>query len=324
MTEAIMIRQTGGSDVLKLEKMQPPILEKKSVRVNQKWAGVNYVDIYHREGSYMLPSLPSVLGVEAAGIVIEIGSEVTSIRPGDAVAYAGGPVGSYVTERVLPENRLIKIPNGVTMKTAAAAMLKGATAHMVLETVAKIEKGQTVFIHAAAGGLGMILIQWAKILGATTIGTVSSEEKAKLAIAQGLDHAIIYTKEDFVKETKCLTNGKGVDLAIDGIGGETFLKTLNIVKPFGHVSSVGQIKGIPQAISLLELGPKRSIGLSRPSSFQYLSNEDYYRLACKTLFENIEKGLNVMVGQTYELKDAKFAHRDIENGNTTGSILLEL
>lgn len=324
MSHAIRIHQTGGPEVLCFERIPESPLKEGEVRLQQTWAGVNYVDVYHREGSYPLPFLPHGLGVEGAGRVIETGPGVHRLRRGDRVAYAGIPAGSYAEERVLSEHRLKKIPDGLSEESAAGAMLKGITAYMVLQSVGRVEKGQTVFIQAAAGGLGLILVQWARFLGAKTIGTVSSDHKAQEALALGLDHVINYKTEDFVEATMDFTQGRGVDLAIDGIGGEILLRTLDLVRPFGHIVSVGQVRGLTEPLDLLELGPRRSLTLSRPSSLRFISDAKSYDLATQALFEKMQTGLQIVSRHKYTLPEAPAAHRDLEAGKTSGSVLLQI
>jgi len=324
MSHAIRLHQTGGPEVLCFENVPEVPLKEGEVRIQQTWAGVNYVDVYHREGSYPLPLLPHGLGVEGAGRVVETGPGVRHLQVGDRVAYAGTPAGSYAEERVLPEHRLKKIPEGLSEESAAGAMLKGITAYMVLQSVGRVEKGQTVFIQAAAGGLGLILVQWARFLGVKTIGTVSGHEKAKEALALGLDHVINYKAENFVEATMDITQGRGVDLAIDGIGGELLLRTLDLVRPFGHVVSVGQVSGLTEPLDLLELGPRRSLTLSRPSSLRFMSDAKSYDLATQALFEKMQAGLKIVSKHRYTLPEAKAAHRDLEAGKTSGSVLLKI
>ncbi|WP_244486047.1 quinone oxidoreductase family protein [Bradyrhizobium viridifuturi] len=272
MTLSIAMTAPGGVDVFAPVRADLPHPAADEVRLRQTAIGVNFVDIYQRMGLYPVPSMPAVLGVEGAGIVEAVGTEVEAFRIGDRVAYAGLPLGGYAEARNLPASRLVRIPDGIDDQTAAAAMLRGITAHMLLDRVCPVRQGMVVLVHAAAGGLGLILTQWAKRLGATVIGTVGSPDKAELARSHGLDHAIQYRETDFVAEVRRLTDGGGVDIAYDGVGGETLIRTLDAMKPFGSIISVGQASGSLPAIALGELGPRRSLSLARPSFFAYASD----------------------------------------------------
>lgn len=322
MTRIVRMAATGGPEVLTLAELELPPPAPGEARVRHIAAGVNFVDIYQRQGLYALPSLPAVLGVDGAGVVEALGDGVSGLAVGDRVAYAGLPVGGYAEARNIPRGRLVRIPDGIDDRTAAAAMLRGVTAHMLLTRVFRVEKGTTVLVHAAAGGLGLILTQWAKSLGATVIGTVGSAAKAELAHAAGVNHAILYRETDFAAEARRLTDGRGVDVAYDGIGGDTLLRTLDAVRPFGTVASVGQAAGDLPSIPLTELGPRRSIALARPSVFAYANDATAYAAATRALFAQIEAGLQVSIGLELDLAQAAEAHVRLERGDTTGSILL--
>lgn len=322
MTFAISLLSPGGVDRLAPISFDLPPPAAGEVRVRHAAIGVNFVDIYHRTGLYPVPAYPSVLGVEGAGFVEAVGPGVTEFAPGDRVAYAGLPVGGYATERNIPAARLVAVPEGIALDTAAAAMLRGVTAHMLLRRVFPVGPGTRVLVHAAAGGLGQILTAWAKRLGATVIGTVGSPAKAEQALAQGLDHAILYRSEDFVAETRRLTGGVGVDVAYDGIGGDTLTRTLDCVRPFGLVASVGQAAGSLPDIALTALGPRRSLALARPSVFAYAADPEAYRTATAELFTQLADGLPVAIGATLPLSKAARAQSLLERGETTGSVLL--
>lgn len=322
MSLIVEMAKTGGPQVLVAREATIAAPGPDEVRLRQEAIGVNFVDIYHRTGLYALSRLPAVPGVEGAGIVEAVGAGVTDLRPGDRVAYAGLPAGGYAAVRCLPAGRLVPLPDGIDTRTAAAAMLRGVTAHMLLTRVFPVTHGTTVLVHAAAGGLGLILTQWAKALGATVLGTIGSQAKAAIAVEAGLDHAILYRECDFAAEVRRLTGGRGVDYAIDGIGGDTLLRTLDAVRPFGTVASIGQASGGLPAIALGELGPRRSLALARPSVFAYAADEASYRAACTALFDRLAGGLRISVGAEFPLSDAAAAQRALEAGETTGSVLL--
>jgi len=322
MVKAIVMEAAGGPEVLRSQDIDLPPPGPGEVRLRHSAVGVNFVDIYHRTGLYPLPSLPAVLGVEGAGRVEAMGEGVTGFRAGDRVAYAGLPVGAYVEVRNIPASRLVRLPDTIPDETAAAVMLRGFTAHMLLYRVVPVRPGQHVLIHAAAGGLGLLLTQWAKRLGAVTIGTVGSEEKAVMARDHGLDHAILYHRQDFVTAVRDLTGGEGVDAAFDGIGGDTLARTLDCVRPFGVVASIGQAGGAIPPLAVAELGPRRSLSLARPSVFAYAADPESYAAGCAALFAALADGLTVSIGARYPLAEAASAHDDMGAGRTTGSLLL--
>ena len=322
MPLSIAMTASGGVDVLKPVRAEPPAPGATEVRLRQTAIGVNFVDIYQRQGLYPVPSLPAVLGVEGAGVVEAVGADVKALRNGDRVVYAGLPIGGYAEVRNIPASRLVRIPDGIGDRIAAAAMLRGITAHMLLDRVWPVRPGMVVLVHAAAGGLGLILTQWAKRLGAMVIGTVGAPEKAELARSHGLDHAILYRNQDFVAEVRRLTNGAGVDVAYDGVGGETLTRTLDAVKAFGMVISIGQAGGSLPSIALGELGPRRSLSLARPSVFAYANDQKFYAQATAALFEQLGKGLKIKIGAEFPLAEAADAQTQLERGATVGSILL--
>jgi len=322
MTRIVAIDRIGGPEVLVPRDIELPPPGPGEVRIDQAAVGVNFLDVYHRTGLHAPPPFPAALGVEAAGVVEAIGPGVTELSVGDRVAYAGLPVGAYASARNLPAWRLVRLPAWLSFETAAAVMLKGLTVEMLVDRVHRIAAGDTVFVHAAAGGLGLMLVGWAKHLGATVIGTVGSAEKAELARAHGLDHAIP-RGSDFVAEVRRLTGGRGADHAIDGIGGATLAATLDAMAPFGVVSSVGQVAGPIPPIAVEDLGPRRSIALARPSVIGYSADRRLYGSAVAALFAYLEAARpEIVVGHHWPLEAAAEAHRALEAGATTGSIVL--
>jgi NADPH2:quinone reductase len=322
MTLTISMMAPGGVDVLRptyVELSQPAGGE---VRLRHTAIGVNFVDVYQRLGLYPVPGMPATLGVEGVGVIEAVGPDVKTFRPGERVAYAGLPIGAYAEARNIPASRLVRVPDEIDDRTAAAAMLRGITAHMLLYRVCQIRQGTAVLIHAAAGGLGLILTQWAKRLGAKVIGTVSSRNKADLALSHGLDHAILYREVDFVAEVRRLTDGAGVDVAYDGVGGDTLVRTLDATRLFGTVISIGQASGALPAIALGELGPRRSLSLARPSVFAYADHQQSYETAARELFDELRRGLKIKVGAELPLSDVGDAQSRLEQGATVGSILL--
>jgi NADPH2:quinone reductase len=319
----ITVRMTATGSVGTLEVIARPPEETGpgNVRVRHEAVGVNFIDIYHRIGLYPLP-LPAVLGVEAAGVVEALGDGVTGFSIGDRVSYAGAPVGAYATARSLPASRLVKLPDGIELHDAAASMLKGLTAHMLLTRTYAVEAGTTLLVHGAAGGLGSILVRWAKHLGATVIGTAGSVAKADIARAYGADHVIVGRNADLVSEVGVLTQGIGVDYTIDGIGGDMLLKSLACTRRFGTVASIGQAAGPIPSLAVEEIGPIRSLSLARPSVMAYAADLLAYRQAAKALLDMMQKGVAAEIGREYPLADAAQAQSDLEAGRTTGSLLL--
>lgn len=323
LVTSIAIDRFGGPEVLAVRAAPMPPPGPGEVRVGHVAVGVDFVDVYFREGLYAPPSLPAVLGVEAAGVVEAVGEGVTSVRVGDRVAHAGLPLGAYASAQTLPADRLVILPEDISFETAAAVMLKGITVHMLLERVHRIVAGETVFVHAAAGGVGQLLVAWAKVRGARTIGTVGSPEKAERALSAGLDHAILRS-EDFLARVCDLTGGRGVDHAIDGIGGATLARTLATVAPFGVVSSIGQVAGPIPPIAVEELGPRRSIALARPSVLGHLADPARFAASSAALFTFLrEHRPSVAIGGRFALTQAAEAHRLLESGATHGALVLE-
>lgn len=321
MDHEIKLTRIGGTDGLESVSHTPQHPGPDEIRIRHEAIGVNFIDIYHRTGLYPLP-LPAILGVEGAGVVEAVGQNVTDTKVGDRVAYAGAPVGAYASTRLLPRNRAIHLPADIPSKVAAGSMLRGLTAHMLLTRTYPVGPGDTILVHAAAGGLGGLLVQWAKHLGATVIGTVGSEEKAARAKAYGADHRIVGRNSDIAAEVATLTNGVGVDFAIDGIGGDMLRKTITCVRPFGTVASIGQAAGPIPPMDVDTLGPRRSLSLARPSVMAYSANPDVYPHAAADVIAAIQAGIAAEIGGEYPLVEAAKAHDDLENGRTTGSLLL--
>lgn len=291
------------------------------IRIRQHAIGVNFVDIYHRTGLYPLPALPAVLGVEGAGVVEAVAGDVNHVAPGDRIAYAGTPVGAYASTRLLPAWRAVALPADIPFDVAAASMLRGLTAQMLFNRVHRLQAGQTVLVHAAAGGLGQFLTRWAKHLGANVIGTAGSEDKAAIAREAGADHVVVGRGADYVADVMARTDGKGADFIVDGIGGENFTRNFQAIRPFGMVASVGQAGGPIPAVPAAALSP-RAASYSRPSVIAHISDREVYRAAAAEVLDMIRHGVAASIGATYPLAEAARAHADMEAGKTTGSLLL--
>ena len=319
MTHAIRFHKTGGPEVLVWEEVQVGKPGPGEARIRHTAVGLNFVDIYNRSGLYP-GQLPSGLGGEGAGVVEEVGAGVTAVKPGDRVAYGAAPIGAYSEARLIPANRLIKLPDSIDDKTAAAMMLKGLTTQYLIRQTYRVKSGDTILLHAAAGGVGLILSQWAKHLGATVIGTVGSEEKAKLAQAHGCAHTIIYTKEDFVKRVDEITGGKKVPVVYDSVGKDTFLKSLDCLAPLGVAALFGASSGNVDPLNLGLLAQKGSLYVTRPTLNTYAAKHEALVAMAKELFEVVQSGaVKIEVHQTYPLKDAAKAHADLAARKTTGS-----
>jgi NADPH:quinone reductase len=319
MPHAIRFHKTGGPEVLQWEDVAVGKPGPGEARVRHTAIGLNYVDTYVRSGLYPAP-LPSGLGAEAAGIVEEVGPDVSDIKPGDRVAYGNSPVGAYAEVRVMPAHRLVVLPKGISDQQGAAMMLKGLTAQYLIRQTFKVKKGDTILFHAAAGGVGLIACQWAKSLGATVIGTVGSDEKAKLAKAHGCDHPIIYTREDFVERVKELTKGEKLPVVYDSVGKDTFAKSLDCLRPTGLMVSFGQASGSVGPLDLGIFGQKGSLFFTRPTLNTYAAKRSDMLAMSKDLFDAVTSGaVKIEVNQTYPLKDAAQAHRDLQSRKTTGS-----
>lgn len=322
MTKAIRIRQNGGPEVMTWEDVTLPAPGPREALVRHTAVGVNFIDTYHRNGLYPLP-LPSGLGTEAAGIVEAIGSEVVEVRVGDRVAYAGDPVGAYAECRVMPASRLVPLPRDIADIQAAGMMLKGMTAHYLVRRTFPVAAGDTVLVHAAAGGVGTILCQWAKHLGATVIGTVGSREKAALARAHGCDHTILYRSEDVAARVRDITEEAGVAVVYDGVGADTFMKSLDCLKPLGTMVSFGQSSGKVPPLDIGILSLKGSLFLTRPNLATYTAQRRDLMSAATELFDMVSRGfITIEVPHTLPLAEAAQAHRDLEGRRTTGSTVL--
>ena len=323
MSKAIRIYETGGAEVLKWEDFDPGKPDPGEALVRQEAVGLNYIDVYHRTGLYPLPGLPATPGLEGAGIVEEIGAGVSEVAVGDRVAYAGIPPGAYAGVRRIPAHRLVKLPAGISTRQGAAMMLQGMTTRYLLRGCYDVKPGDTVLIHAAAGGVGSIACQWAKHLGATVIGTVGSSEKAEIANANGCDHPILYSEEDFAAKTKEITGGNGVDAVYDSVGQATFMKSLDCLRPMGMMVSFGQASGSVPAFDPSILAAKGSLFLTRPSLMAYTAKREDLLEHARDLFAVVESGaVKIEIKQTYPLSEAVQAHRDLEARKTTGSTIL--
>lgn len=321
MDIAVRMTGVGGIDRLEIVAHPPQHPAPGTVRIRHDAIGVNFIDIYHRRGLYPL-ALPAVPGVEGAGVIEAVGEGVVGYMVGERVAYAGAPVGAYATTRLIATERLVHLPGDIPSSLAAASMLKGLTAHMLLHRIYKVEPGTTLLVHAAAGGLGALVVRWAKHLGATVIGTVGSAAKAEKARAHGADHLIVGRDADIVGTVASLTHGQGVDFAIDGIGGEMLRKTLACTRRFGTVASIGQAAGPIPPIAVEEIGPVRSLSLARPSVMAYAADPDTYPIAAAALLQAMRSGILAEIGGEYCLADAARAQSDLEEGRSTGSLLL--
>ena len=322
MAHAIRINATGGPEVMRWEEVSAGETAPDEARVRHAAVGLNFIDVYFRSGRYPL-QVPSGLGLEGAGVVEAVGSAVTDIQVGDRVAYAGGPPGAYAEVRNIPADRLVKLPDSIDFKTAAAMMLQGMTAQYLLRRTYRVQPGDTILIQAAAGGVGLIVCQWAKALGATVIGTVSSDEKAALAKAHGCDYPIIYTREDFVARVKEITHGEGVPVVYDSVGADTFMKSLDCLRPLGMMVTFGQSAGPVAPVDTQELSKRGSLFLTRPTLFTYIAKRSDLLATAQELFDVVTSGkVKIEVNQTYALKDAAQAHIDLESRRTTGSTVL--
>ena len=323
MTKAIRIYETGGPEVMRWEDVDPGKPEPGEALVRHEAVGLNFIDVYHRTGLYPLPALPATPGMEGSGIVEAIGEGVTEVAIGDRVAYAGIPPGAYAEVRRIPAHRLVQLPEKISFQQGAAMMLQGMTARYLLRGCYDVKKGDTILIHAAAGGVGSIVCQWAKHLGATVIGTVGSPAKAELARAHGCDHPILYNDEDFTARTKEITGGNGVDVVYDSVGQATFMQSLDCLRPMGMIVSFGQSSGSVPPLDLGELAARGSLFLTRPSLMAYTAAREDLLNHAGDLFEVVQSGaVKIEVNQTYPLAEAARAHRDLEARKTTGSTIL--
>ncbi len=322
MVKAIRVHKVGGPEVLSYEDITLPQPGPGEVLVRNRAIGLNFIDTYFRTGLYPAPQMPFVPGNEGAGEVLAVGANVAEFRPGDRVAYVA-TLGSYADERIVAVNSVVALPEAVSFEAAASMMLKGMTAEYLLHRTHKVAPGDTILVHAAAGGTGLILCQWGRALGATVIGTVGSQEKADLAKAHGAHHTILYREEDFVARVKEITGGKLCDVVYDGVGKDTFVKSLDTLRPFGLLAGFGNASGAVEPFNLGLLGPKGSLYVTRPTLFTHIAKRDTMVAMAKNLFETVATGkVKVPVNASFALKDAADAHRALEGRGTTGSTVL--
>jgi NADPH2:quinone reductase len=323
MPHAIRVHAVGGPQALEWDEVEVGDPGPGQVRLRQEAAGLNYIDVYHRTGLYSQP-LPFTPGVEGAGVVEAVGPDVTDVKVGDRVAY-GGPIGGYAEVRLIDADRVVKLPDAISSEQAAAMMLQGMTAHMLLRQVYAVKPGDTILIHAAAGGVGLIVCQWAKALGATVIGTVGSDEKAELARAHGCDHPIVYTKQDFVAEVERITDGAKLPVVYDSVGKDTFFRSLDCLRPRGLMVSFGNSSGQPEPLDTSVLAQKGSLFLTRPTLYTYTLERPDLERAASELFDVVASGkVKIEIKQRFPLRDATVAHRALEARKTAGSTILTI
>jgi NADPH2:quinone reductase len=321
MTKAIRIHANGGPDVLKWEQVPTPEAGPGEALIHHEAVGLNYIDVYFRTGLYK-SALPATIGMEGAGIVLAVGDHVTDLAPGDRVAYAGGPIGAYATERVIAADRLVKLPDAISFETGAAMMLQGMTAQYLLHRTFVVAPGQTILVHAAAGGVGLIMCQWAKHLGVNVIGVVSTEAKAELARANGASHIII-GHANLAAEVKRITGGAMVPVVYDSVGRDTFTPSLDCLAPLGLMVSYGSASGPVPPVDVGMLAAKGSLFLTRPSLASYTASRADLVACANDLFNAVTTGaVDIQVHQTFPLADAKAAHTALEARQTTGSTVL--
>lgn len=323
MAKAIRMHETGGPEVLRWEEIELGRPGPGEVLIRHEAVGLNFIDIYHRTGLYPLPCLPATPGMEGAGVVEQTGPDVTRLQIGDRVAYAGMPPGAYAQARIIPADRLVPLPDTITTEQGAAIMLQGMTARYLLKGCYAVRAGDTILIHAAAGGVGLIVCQWAKYLGATVIGTVGSQEKADLARDHGCDHPIEYQHVDFAARVQDITDGRGVDVVYDSVGQHTFENSLNCLRPMGMMVTFGQSSGPIPPLDLGVLAAKGSLFITRPSLMTYTARRQDLLEHARDLFKVIEKGaVRIEIRQTYPLSEAARAHGDLESRRTRGTSIL--
>jgi NADPH2:quinone reductase len=323
MPHAIRVHQTGKPDVLEWEEVEVGEPGPGQVKIKQEAVGLNFIDVYHRTGLYK-QELPFTPGVEGAGTVESVGAAVANVKKGDRVAYAG-PIGGYAEERLIEADRLVKLPKGISCEQAAAMMLQGMTAQMLLRSVFPVHEGDAILIHAAAGGVGLIMCQWAAALGATVIGTVGTEEKAELARAHGCAHPIVYSKQNFVAEVNRITDGQKLPVVYDSVGRDTFMKSLDCLKVRGLMVSFGNASGPPAPLPPNVLAQKGSLYLTRPTLYHYVATREQLEHSAAELFQVVESGkVKIEVKQRFALKDAAEAHRQLEARKTIGSTILTI
>ena len=323
MPKAIRIHRTGGPDAMQWEDVEVGAPGPGEIRIRHEAVGLNYIDVYFRTGLYPVPSLPFSPGMEGAGVVEAVGEGVGSVAVGDRVAYAAPPVGSYAEERLMPADKVVKVPTGIDSQQAAAMMLQGMTVEYLLRRTYPVRSGETILFHAAAGGVGLIACQWAKELGATVIGTVGSDEKAALARAHGCDHPIVYTRESFTERIRELTGGAGVPVVYDAVGRDTFEGSLDCLAPRGTFVSFGQSSGKIDPFDIGVLSAKGSLYLTRPTLMTYTANRTDLEASAEALFDVVGRGaVRITVNQIFPLAEAAAAHRALESRQTTGSTIL--
>jgi len=323
MARAIQIKKQGAASVMKWVDVQVGKPKRGQILIDQSHVGLNYIDVYHRSGLYPL-DMPHGIGMEAAGTVEAVGPNVKGIKVGDRVAYAAGPPGSYAETRIMPADRVVKLPTWISNEQAAAMLLQGMTTEYLIRRTHKVKKGDTVLFHAAAGGVGLIACQWLKQLGATVIGTVGSPAKAKLAKSHGCDHVINYNKQDFVKRVKSITKGVGVPVVYDSVGKSTYHGSLDCLSPLGMFVSFGNASGPIPAVDAGMLSQKGSLFFTRPTMMTYTANSKDLQASARALFAAVKNGVKIEVNQRYAMKDAVQAHRDLEARKTTGSTIFEV
>ena len=322
MSKAIRIHGHGGPEVMRWEDVPTPEPGPAEILVHHTAVGLNYIDVYFRTGLYKIPSLPAIIGMEGAGTVRAIGADVKTLAVGDRVAYATGPIGAYATDRVIAADRVVKLPNGIDDQSAAAMMLQGMTAQYLLRRTHKVQSGESVVIHAAAGGVGLIMCQWAKHLGANVIGVVSTEEKAELARAHGGAHVVV-GHANLPAEVKKITGGAMVPVVYDSVGKDTFTASLDSLAPLGLMVSFGNASGPVPPVDVGQLGAKGSLFLTRPSLATYTAKAADLQASAHDLFDAVLSGaVKIVVNQTFPLKDAQAAHEALEARHTTGSTVL--
>ena len=322
MTHAIRLHQAGAPELMQWESIALPPPAAGEVRLRHHAIGLNYIDTYHRSGLYPLP-LPSGLGQEAAGVVEAVGEGVSEVAVGDRVAYATAPLGAYAEARNVPADVLVPLPDALSFEQGAAMLMQGLTAQYLLRRTYRVQAGDTIVVHAAAGGVGTIMCQWAKALGATVIGTVGSEHKAELARANGCDHPIVYTRENFARRVRELTDGEGVPVVFDSIGKDTFMDSLACLRPLGLMVSFGNASGAVPLVDIGVLARMGSLFLTRPTLFTYAARRSDLLAMASELFDLVVAGtLRVEINQRYALKDVAQAHRDLEGRRTSASSIL--
>jgi len=324
MPNAIIIHQHGGSDQLEYASFDLPPVGNGDVVIDQKAIGLNFIDVYQRSGLYPVADFPAIIGLEGAGIISQVGGYVDKFSPGDRVAYASPPMGAYADQRVMPANKIVKLPDSIAFDTAAAMMLQGLTVQYLTRQTYKVKPGETVLMHAAAGGVGLIACQWLKHLGATVIGTVGNDEKAEIAKAHGCDHTILYRDEDIAARVRDITDGKGVPVVYDSVGKSTLMASLDSLAPRGLLVSFGNASGPVDNFNLGVLAQKGSLYVTRPTLMTYIAERENMIQMARDLFEVVESGaVKIKINQRYKLSEAAQAHDDLEGRKTTGSTILE-